>query len=390
MKSHELDRELNRLKDASERVAANLVELEIDSSRQLLEASPLIGESLERWSAASAVLTDLWQWRGHLDAFVERAQELRRDRRTGELRALLTEPSIELARSPVPLAERDLLGRSEVAVRCTADELLARMSGAFDEVKTVVARFAQAWESLTPRVTEARSALDRARTLTASVGESGRRDLERAAEQTTALGERLSTDPLSVSRGEVDRLIDSLQAIQRDLEATAALRRDLDARLTDAHGRLTRLGAVLDECSVARQELLVKVATRGAPPPPACAADMAGELDQIAALAGGGAWREARHRLDAWSERIANALEDGEKTLRANRAPVEARNQLRALLEAYQVKAGRIGAIEDPEVERLFAQAHDALYTAPTDLAAAAQFVRRYQERLNTAQEILR
>jgi hypothetical protein len=117
---------------------------------------------------------------------------------------------------------------------------------------------------------------------------------------------------------------------------------------------------------------------------------MAGELDQIASLAGSGAWREARHRLDAWSERVVTTLEHGESALRANRAPVEARNQLRALLEAYQVKAGRVGAIEDPELERIFAQAHDALHTAPTDLAAAAQLVRRYQERLNTAQEVLR
>ena len=41
------DHELNRLQAASERVAANLVELEIDSGRQLLEASTLTGESLD-------------------------------------------------------------------------------------------------------------------------------------------------------------------------------------------------------------------------------------------------------------------------------------------------------------------------------------------------------
>ncbi len=70
---------------------------------------------------------------------------------------------------------------------------------------------------------------------------------------------------------------------------------------------------------------------------------------------------------------------------RANRAPIEARNQLRALLEAYQVKAGRLGAVEDPELARIFAQAHQALYTAPTDLALVAQLVRRYQEILSAA-----
>jgi hypothetical protein len=374
-------------------VAANLVELEIDSSRQLLEASTLTGESLERWSAASAALTELWEWRGLLEGFLERAQELRRTSRRGsanDLHALLTGPSIELAHSQVPLAERDLLGSPEAAIRCTADELLAHMSRAFDQVKTVVARFGEAWATLTPRVTEARGALDRARMLAATVGEANRTDLEDASSRTEAIGERLSTDPISVSLEEADRLIGSLRAIERDLEATATLRRDLDARLTDARARLARLDAVLDEWRVAHQELLVKIAGPSAPPPPSREADMAGELDQIASLAGSGAWREARHRLDAWSERVVTTLEHGESALRANRAPVEARNQLRALLEAYQVKAGRVGAIEDPELERIFAQAHDALHTAPTDLAAAAQLVRRYQERLNTAQEVLR
>jgi hypothetical protein len=390
MKPDELDRELNRLTEASERVAANLVELEIDSSRQLLEASTLTGESLERWSAASAVLTELWRWRELLEGYLERARELRRGRRSDGLRALLTEPSIELTRSYVPLAERGLLGSPEVAVRCTPDDLLARMSRAFDEVKTVVASFGEAWETLTPRVTDARAALDRAATLAATVGESSRADLEDASRRTMAIGERLSTDPLSICTGEVDRVLDSLQAIQRDLEATAALRRDLDARLADARARLTRLEAVLAECRVAHQELRLKIAASSAPAPPPASDQEARELDQITALTGAGAWREARRRLDAWSERMAAALERGESTLRANRAPVEARNQLRALLEAYQVKAGRLGAIEDPEVERIFAQAQGALYTAPTDLAAAAQLVRRYQERLNTALEVPR
>jgi hypothetical protein len=390
MKPGDLDGELSRLRSASERAVANLVELEIDSSRQLLEASTLSGESAQQWSAASAALTDLWEWRGALEGVLERAQELRRGRRAGDLHALLTEASIELNRTEVPLAERDLLGSPERAVACTPDELLTRMSRAFDQVKTVVASFGRAWETLTPRLTEARAALDQARTLAATIGESGRPDLEDAAAKTAATAARLSTDPLSVSPGDVDRLIESLHAIERDLEATATLRRDLDPRLADSRARLTRLDAVLAQWRTAHEELLVKIAAPSAPAPPADDGHMAGELDQIAALAGSGAWREARRRLDALTDRLARALDDGESAVRANRAPIESRNQLRALLEAYQVKAGRLGAIEDPEVERIFAQAHSALYTAPTDVAAAAQMVRRYQERLSATREVLR
>ncbi len=74
--------------------------------------------------------------------------------------------------------------------------------------------------------------------------------------------------------------------------------------------------------------------------------------------------------------------------LRANRAPIDARNQLRALLDAYQVKASRLGVVEDPEIGRIFAQAHEALYTAPTDLALVAQLVRRYQQMLSAAEPV--
>ena len=50
-----------------------------------------------------------------------------------------------------------------------------------------------------------------------------------------------------------------------------------------------------------------------------------------------------------------------------------------------QVQQHRLGAVQDPELERIFAAAHQALYTAPSDLANAAQLVRRYQETLNGA-----
>ena len=80
---------------------------------------------------------------------------------------MLDGESIELSRSDVPLAERDLLGSSEITVRCTAEQLLERMSDAFDEVKTVVARFGDAWDALTPRVNAAQTALDEVQSLAA-------------------------------------------------------------------------------------------------------------------------------------------------------------------------------------------------------------------------------
>jgi hypothetical protein len=267
------------------------------------------------------------------------------------------------------------------------------MSRAFDGVKTVVAEFGQAWDTLTPRLSAARGVLDQTQALAASQGESGRTDLNEAADRLTRLSAALTGDPLSVAPADADRLVDSLEAIGRDLEATGALRRDLEVRLAESRALLAQLRAAVDEGQTAHEELLVKIAVPSAPAGPEVPAGLDGELDQIAGLARSGEWRDARRRLDRWTVQARELRDDAQRILAANRAPIESRNQLRALLEAYQVKAGRLGAVEDPELARIFAQAHQALYTAPTDLALVAQLVRRYQEILSAArpaQEVIR
>jgi hypothetical protein len=382
--------ELSHLEEACDRVAANLVELELDSSRQLLDVSALTGRSADRWARASAALTDLWGWQGQLKQLVERAEKLRGPWRANELRSLLDGESIELTRSEVPLAERDLLGGSEITVRCTPEQLLAHMSGAFDEVKTVVADFGEAWGALTPRATAAREALEQAEALAAGLGEAHRLDLDDAARETARLAASASSDPLATAPGELDRLIGALHEIRRDLEATATLRRDFDAHLDAARALLTDLETAAGEGRAAHEEAVLKVSVPAAHEVPVRTDDLGAELDEIARLARTGAWRDARSRLDAWTSRTEALLLGARRAARASRAPLEARNQFRALLEAYQVKARRLGVVEDPELEQTFARAHEALYTAPTDLALVAQLIRRYQELIGSAQEVPR
>jgi hypothetical protein len=376
--------ELTRLREASDRVAANLVELEIDSSRQLLEVSTLTGRSADRWSRASAALTDLWRWQGQLGQLLERADKLRSPWRSNELRSLLDGESIELTSAEVPLAERDLLGSSQITIRCTADELLERMSQAFDQAKTAVAAFGDAWGALTPRVSAAQAALEQAQAVAAGLGESHRRDLDEAARAVARLATSASADPLTTAPEELDRLVESLHEIRRDLDATATLRREFDARVADARALLATLETTAGEGRAAHEEALVKISAPAAPEPSARQDDLAGELEEIVSLTRSGAWRDARQRLDAWTSRTEAQLDDARHVLHANRATIEARNQFRALLEAYQVKAQRLGVVETPELEQIFARAHEALYTAPTDLALVAQLVRRYQELISS------
>ena len=55
------------------------------------------------------------------------------------------------------------------------------------------------------------------------------------------------------------------------------------------------------------------------------------------------------------------------------------REELRGLLGAYQAKAARLGAAEDPGLTERYDRARGLLWTAPCDLAAAADAVAGYQ-----------
>ena len=203
MRSEQIDRRLADLHQAAERISANLVDLEIDSGRQLLETTRLEGRSAERWAAASDALTELWRRHGLLETLLHQADELRGSRRTEELTSLLGGRSIELASSEVPIARRKLLGSDEETERCSPAELLASMSSAFDEVNAVLSEIGSAWEQLVPAVDDARQRLRAAAELAAELHPAGRADLEAAERHLTALAATVTADPLAVGPGEV-------------------------------------------------------------------------------------------------------------------------------------------------------------------------------------------
>ena len=60
-------------------------------------------------------------------------------------------------------------------------------------------------------------------------------------------------------------------------------------------------------------------------------------------------------------------------------ALLDRRDELRGLLDAYRARAARFGAIEHLELEALHDRARELLWTAPCDLAAAADAVTGYQ-----------
>jgi hypothetical protein len=379
--------ELKRLHEASARISDNLLELELDSGRKLLEVTRLEGETAARWAAAGATLTELWRERGLLEALLARADELARERRPEGLAELLRGRTIELADEDVPLAERSLLGAARRVDRCSPDELLGRMARAFEEVKAVIVRIGAAWDALGPRVAAARRLLAEATRLAGELGESGG-ELAAAERTFAALSAAVTSDPLSSSAAELESLERTLQRLQDGLAQGVALKDGFDARLLRARELLGALRAAAAEAAAARERLVAKITGAAGAPGPDDGDALDARLRAIEESARQGAWLRASRALAEWTELAERSRAAAGRALEANRAPIAARDQFRSLLDAYQVKARRLGLIEDPELSDAYVRAHEELYTAPTDLALAAQLVRRYQHALGALPEV--
>jgi len=388
MNIEEIDGTMQRLGEAADLISANLLEIEADPNRKLLEAAALGGESAKRWAEASATLTQLWEWYGLLAALLERAQKLRGKRarlsssQLAKLSDLLEGPSIQFSSQHVPLDQRDLLGGSQAQLRCTPTELLAHMSRAFDETKATIAAFDRVWSTFGPRLRAVEGQFRESRELARALGDSEPPELERARARLAELSKTMSNDSLSVSAAQIDSLESSVDAIRRDLGGLDEVRREFSPLLEGARSLLAELRQSVREGEEAYAEVLAKIAAPTVPEPLALDGLFEAQLDDVAEISASGAWREARAALKQWTLRAQSLLDQARRITAENRAPIEERNQLRGRLDAYQAKAAKLLLIENLEVAKAFDQAHEALYAAPTDLARAAELVRCYQQAL--------
>lgn len=396
MTPEELDDALQRLRLASERVGSNLLELELDANRRLLDDAPLEGASAQSWTAAAGMLMQLWEWHGLLDANLDRAVSLRGTRshprpdQMAGLEQLLCGQTIELVTEVVPLERRDLLGSAQATVMCSADELLELMSARFDQVKGLVARFAYVWHTLEPRIHGAEELLAEATRMAADQADAGPLELGAAAERLAAMRRQLGSDPLALDTAAVDRVEQSLSAAVTELAKLTEFRRSVDRRLDRAGRLLAELREAESEAEAARAELLRKIAS---PPvseavPPRVSPELEAQLAQVHDLCSAGAWRLAGETLGQWTQRTEDLLDQTRRLTAATRRPIVERNRLRGLLDAYRAKAAGLGMLEDDELGEYLNTAQDALYTAPTDLDFAAGLVDRYRVLLDQRREV--
>lgn len=389
----EIDDTLRRLQAAADAIGANLLELERDPNRKLLESATLSGETATLWADAAAALANMWQWFTQLTALLERAKGVRGPRarisadREAELTALLTGPSIELTSADVPLGQRPLLGDPQTTTRCAPDELLITMSEQFERASEVVVAAGAAWDALVPRLRDARSALADTTAAGADLGEDADPDLGRLQARLDMLGEAVTTDPVSVNAADFDALEGDLSSLRAGFDDASRLRDEIIERTERARSMMNELRSATRAAAEAHREVLVKIASPQVPEPLAVDRNLGDELDQVVTLGEKGHWRAAQKALAEWTNRADELLQVAHQTATANRAPIEARNELRGRLDAYHAMAHGTGRLEDPDAAGRYERAYDVLYTAPTDLTEAAELVRSYQDALSRRHE---
>jgi hypothetical protein len=371
-------------------IQGNLLELDASFGKRMLAGAALAGESKRRWEAAAADLAALWETFPAYAAVVDQAAGLlaatRRpsDRELAQITTLLTGASVEVTRS-VPLARRDLTetGRSRLTLAAAVRE----MRRAFDGVADVVAAAESVWNETADGLGEIGAELDAAK---AQLGDAGDDEaagaLAAAGDELGRLRDLLNSDPLalwqggSVDTARLGRLRKQAAAAAARAADIARVRADAQQRITAAAAAVSAAAAAFADAVAARERAATRIAAAELPPPPAETAGLDVRLAALDKLKTAGRWARLAAELDTIEAEAAAAGQRYRDAQRAAAALLGRRDELRGLLDSYQIKAGRLGAAEDSELSQLYDEAHELLWTAPCGLVAAAAAVTRYQQ----------
>jgi hypothetical protein len=366
-------------------IQANLLELDGSFVKQVLDGATLTGQTRQRWGAASATLTELWQTYLTYSAVVDHAAELAQGGRPArkdlpELISLLTGASVRVTRAPAPLARRDLAdtGREDLTLAAA----IALMRGKFTEVAEVTAAVEAVWNETGSRLDATTAELAQARRLLPGLGDDDlAARLGDAESHLARLRAGLDADPLALWRGGTADT-SAADLLREQVAGIGAKIAELDRVRQDARRRIEGLRAAAAAARAARQDALAawqRAAQRIAalPPPPAEAAEP--PYAALAALADAGRWRRLGTELDRTEGELAAAASRARDTERAVASALGHRDELRGLLGAYKAKAARLGAAEDTDLAARYDRARDLLWSAPCDLAAAEAAVTDYQ-----------
>jgi hypothetical protein len=389
------DERIDGLRATLQRTMENLVELDADVTRQVLEASPsLRGRTAVAWAQARSQLTDLW--RGQL-ALNDTLDALTRERGSkpsvprpviDRLCELLDGPSVSVVRAEADLACRSLTEGAVPTDSYRIVELIARMSADYQSVTATVSGVAKVWADLVPRLSELRSALAGVEAEVAASGIRRPNSLGTAERAVADAEETARSDPLALSADLVASISSMVEQARTSAGEAAAARIELASDLAAVTESIEECSRAMHAARAQREKVASKVVASGSVWADLDRADA--ELvelrHQLRNLGDEAAARaDSRSRVAELAGRSARLRQQVDLLTDAARADLAARDELRGRLDAYRAKAQAQGRAEDPELDRLYGEASDVLFSAPCDLDVAETRVAAFQRALRSA-----
>jgi hypothetical protein len=387
----EVDRRVGELRTLVEGVTANLVELDDDVTRRLLDSSQtLSGATASAWADASGRLARLWQGQLALQALLARTDQVRGTRRSlppaalQSLSDILEGTSVQMPRAAGD-GRRALTEGPDRTDPCTIDSAVETMSKDYDIVSEVVAAVARVWGDVTSRLEGLAAAVARLEVPAGRHGVTQPNELRALQQGLDDATRTARSDPLALDLGGVDDLATRVERVE---EATAMAAREHAAAAGEVDGLDSTLGearALLEDCRNAlvrlEEKIVVPATLRAALDRDAHTLWQVQEESQLARRSGQlGPVRALRSRADA-------LLGELQRLGALGAAGTERRDELRGLLDAYRAKAQAVGLAEDTELEELYRRAHACLYTAPCDTEEAERLVAGYRKAIPNRQD---
>ena len=366
------------MEEAVGRTGAALLALEDDATLRLLDASALSGETARRWAEIAGTRAALFRAHHELSDVVERAAGAR----TRDLAALLDGPSVVRSDVTRPLVERGLLDGSRRVERCSPEQLLAEMDVAFADVRAVIATVEAAWSEAIAWTSRSRTRIEEIMAEAAALDESVPAVLDGLAREVDDVAEAALADPLAWTSTVTEGIDVQLARAEEDLAHARALRDGWPGQLAAARRLLDELSIAVAASDAVVARAAAGIAGRSAAPIADPSGRLAGELDALAAVAGTVPWSDLGAALADWQQQVRSARDVTAACAADHQSRLDERDELRARLDAYEAKAATLDLLEDPELSARHRRAHDALYTAPTDLVGAALLVDRYRDEL--------
>ncbi len=377
-------------------VSAGLLELDEHPGRRLLDGAKLTGVTARAWGKAAEELAGLYTVFEAYEKVLDRASAMRgspkprlADRELAALADLLTGRSVALPRQAVPFERRGLLDPASTQHFLTLDEAVSDMTRTYSVVKKTAVEAEDAWNRLLDPLDELSAQVRGARAVADQVGLGSDPALDRLARierETGELRRAALSDPLGMVAGSgagtparVTGLLHDIAAVRTELDQAFSARAEFDTRIAAIRDIITRIAEAEAEADRVRVTVLEKIAAPNLPPPSGAAAHLRTKVAGLERERSSRSWTLLGRELAKLDRDSRVILENARKRVDQVRAPLDHRDELRGLLEAYRARAARHGVAESPQPVAAHQAARDLLWSAPCDLVAAEQAVRRYQ-----------